>query len=175
MDQSVCPGKITNRRAWPLLAAFVFALGACGGSSGAAGEAPRDPGAEAAPKAGAEASGATHQECEAFIGVVNMGVTKIEEIASAPQDPATDLLRMADTMNAVADACSKLELTVPELLAFQKRYHAMGKKMAKAAYDMIDAAKAKDKAQVESAQKRLDEATREEDPLVDQINAFCHQ
>jgi hypothetical protein len=165
-----------KRRAWPLLAALAFTLGACGGSSGAGGEAPRDPGTEGAPKGGAQAAtGAKAQECEAFIGVLNMGVTRIEEIASAPQDAATDLGRMADTMNAMADACNKLELTVPELLAFQKRYHAMGKKMAKAAYDMIDAAKAKNKAQVESAQKRLDEVTKEEDPLVDQINSFCQQ
>jgi enoyl-[acyl-carrier-protein] reductase (NADH) len=81
---------------------------------------------------------------------------------------------MADTMEAVAADAAKVELTIPELKKLSQDYQTMAKEVAKAGREMVAAADSQDFAKVNTAKAAVEKAVKEEDPIVESINKFCH-
>jgi hypothetical protein len=116
-------------------------------------------------------------ECNQLIEVINKGVDTLNKASKAnPNDPSgtAEYKSMADTMDAVAADAAKVELTVPELKKLSQDYQAMAKEVAKAAREMVAAADSQDFAKVNTAKAGVEKAVKQEDPLVDSINKFCH-
>ncbi len=116
-------------------------------------------------------------ECNQLIEVINKGVDSLNKASksnSADPTGTTEYKTMADTMDAVAADAAKVELTVPELKKLSQDYQTMAKDVAKAARDMVAAADSQDFAKVNTAKAAVEKAVKQEDPLVDSINKFCH-
>ncbi|MBK9259343.1 MAG: hypothetical protein IPM54_05850 [Polyangiaceae bacterium] len=116
-------------------------------------------------------------ECNQLIEVINKGVESLNKASKAnANDPSgtADYKTMADTMEAVAADAAKVELSVPELKKLSQDYQAMAKEVAKAAREMVAAADSQDFGKVNTAKAAVEKAVKQEDPLVDSINKFCH-
>ncbi|HMY17378.1 MAG TPA: hypothetical protein PKA58_13735 [Polyangium sp.] len=116
-------------------------------------------------------------ECNQLIEVINKGVDSLNKASksnSADPTGTTEYKTMADTMEAVAADAAKVELTVPELKKLSQDYQTMAKDVAKAAREMVTAADSQDFAKVNAAKANVEKAVKQEDPLVDSINKFCH-
>lgn len=115
-------------------------------------------------------------ECNQLIEVINKGVDSLNKASRVNSDPTgtADYKTMADTMDAVAGDAAKVELTVPELKKLSQDYQTMAKEVAKAAREMVAAADSQDFAKVNTAKAAVEKAVKQEDPLVDSINKFCH-
>jgi len=116
-------------------------------------------------------------ECNQLIEVINKGVDSLNKASKTNSNDPTgtaDYKTMADTMDAVAADAAKVELTVPDLKKLSQDYQAMAKDVAKAAREMVAAADSQDFAKVNTAKAAVEKAVKQEDPLVDNINKFCH-
>ena len=115
-------------------------------------------------------------ECNQLIEVINKGVDSLAKASRANSDPTgtADYKTMADTMDAVAGDAAKVELSVPELKKLSLDYQTMAKEVAKSAREMVAAADSQDFAKVNTAKAAVEKAVKQEDPLVDSINKFCH-
>ena len=115
-------------------------------------------------------------ECNQLIEVINKGVDSLNKASRMNADPTgtTDYKTMADTMDAVANDAAKVELSVPELKKLSGDYQVMAKEVAKAARELVAAADSQDFAKVNTAKAAVEKAVKQEDPLVDSINKFCH-
>ncbi len=115
-------------------------------------------------------------ECNQLIEVINKGVDSLNKASRTNADPTgtTDYKTMADTMDAVANDAAKVELTVPELKKLSADYQVMAKEVAKSARELVAAADSQDFAKVSTAKAAVEKAVKQEDPLVDSINKFCH-
>ena len=114
-------------------------------------------------------------ECNRLVGVVNQGVTSLDQGMKATSDPSgvTELRAMADAMEKAAVDAGKVELSIAELKDFSKRYQDMAREVARSARDMAAAVDAKDAAKMSAAQESMEKAVKSEDALVDGINKFC--
>lgn len=116
-------------------------------------------------------------ECNQLIEVINKGVDSLNKASKSNSNDSTgtaDYKAMADTMDAVAGDAAKVELSVPELKKFSQDYQSMAKEVAKAAREMVAAYDAQDFAKVNTAKAAVEKAVKQEDPLVESINHFCH-
>jgi hypothetical protein len=115
-------------------------------------------------------------ECNALVDVINKGVASLERSQKAGTDSnaATEIKPVADAMDKVAQDAAQVKLTIPELQKFSADYQAMAKEVAKAAREMAGAVEANNQEKITSAQAALDKAVKQEDPLVESINKFCH-
>lgn len=116
-------------------------------------------------------------ECNQLIEVINKGVESLNKASRASaNDPSgtAEYKTMADTMDAVAADAAKVELTEPKLKELSGQYQTMAKSVAKAARELVTAADSQDFAKVNTAKAAVEKAVKEEDPLVDSINKFCH-
>ncbi len=116
-------------------------------------------------------------ECNQLIEVINKGVDSLNKASKGTSNDLSgtaDYKNMADTMDAVAADAAKVELTVPELKKLSSDYQAMAKEVAKSAREMVGAADSQDFAKVSTAKAAVEKAVKQEDPLVDSINKFCH-
>jgi hypothetical protein len=113
-------------------------------------------------------------ECNALIKIINKAVEDLNGRADDGSDPVDDYKVMADTMARVADDVSKLETTDKQLKKLSDDYHGMARNVSKSARDLIKAADAGNLDRVEAAKTAIENAVKQEDPIVDAINKYCH-
>ena len=80
---------------------------------------------------------------------------------------------MAASMDRVADSAAKIELTIPELKKLAADYHRMAREIARTEKELAAAAEARNVEKRAAAEKALETAVKQEDPIVDGINKFC--
>jgi hypothetical protein len=114
-------------------------------------------------------------ECNRLVAVVNLGVTSLDQGMKATNDPTgvAELRSMADSMDKAASDASKVELSIPELKDFSKRYQEMAKEVARTGREMAAAVDAKDTAKIASSQVEMEKAVKSEDSIVEGLNKFC--
>ncbi len=121
--------------------------------------------------------GATKQnECTALIEVVNAGLKDLENgQQQAKNDPShsAEVRAMAAAMEQAATKTAELSFTIPELREIAQRYQTMAKNVAKFARDIGDASDKKDMDALGKARTALNDALKQEDPIVDDLNKFC--
>jgi methyl-accepting chemotaxis protein len=117
------------------------------------------------------------KECNALVGVINAGVEKIQKGTTLSPDAGTavtELRTLADEMDAIAKAAEAVELSIPELKKFSQDYKDMAIEVAASARELAQAVDNVDMEKMTKAQTRMDRAVKREDPLVEEINKFCH-
>jgi chromosome segregation ATPase len=121
--------------------------------------------------------GATKQtECTALIEVVNAGLKDLENgQQQAKNDPShsAEVRAMAAAMETAAAKAAELSFTIPELRELSQRYQTMAKNVAKFAREIGDASDKKDMDALGKARTALNDALKQEDPIVDDLNKFC--
>jgi DNA repair ATPase RecN len=116
------------------------------------------------------------KECNAFVGVVNGGVDRVQKNINTAPDGGTavnELNTLATEMDAIAAETGKIEVTLPELQKVSKRYQTMVGEIAAAARELATAVDNVDRDKMNSSQEKLDQAVKAEGPLVDELNKFC--
>ena len=114
-------------------------------------------------------------ECNGLIQVINTGVQSLEKRPAFSGDASgvADLKSLADAMDKVAADAAKVELTVLELKKASSDYQSMATAVAKSARDMAAAAEEKDEKKMSASEAAMQDAVKQEDPLVDGLNKFC--
>jgi DNA repair ATPase RecN len=116
------------------------------------------------------------KECNSFVAVVNGGVDRVQKNINTAPDGGTavsELNTLAGEMDAIAAETGKVEVTLPELQKFSKRYQTMVGEIAAAARELAAAVDNVDREKMNSSQQQLDQAVKAEGPLVDELNKFC--
>jgi len=114
-------------------------------------------------------------ECNALITAINNGVVALEKTPRPEPDPsgAAELESLASAMDRVAQELGAVLVTLPETRKLAAAYQKMAKDIAKAERDLAQATQKRDLQRRAAAEKALDLAVKQEDPLVDDINRFC--
>ncbi len=108
--------------------------------------------------------------------MINVGVSSVERgQKQRTNDPTgtVELREMADAMDRAASDAAQVKLDLPELVELSRRYQKMTKTAAEAARDVASSAEKKETEPMKKAQQRLNDALKEEDPILEQLNQFC--
>lgn len=116
------------------------------------------------------------EECNQLATVINEGLDGLEKRPppAAEGTGVAELKSLAEAMDQLAVGAAKVTLTLPELQKIATDYQTMTKEVAQAARDMAAAAEAKDEKKLATAEVSLQAAVKKEDPLVTELNRFCH-
>jgi multidrug resistance efflux pump len=116
------------------------------------------------------------EECNQLAGVINDGLDKLEArpAPAGEGNGVAELTGLAEAMDQLGQGAAKVTVTQPELQKIAADYQAMTKDVAQAARDMAAAATAKDEKKLAAAEASLQAAVKKEDPLVTELNRFCH-
>jgi hypothetical protein len=116
------------------------------------------------------------KQCSELVEVINVGVSSVERgQKQRTNDPTgtVELREMADAMDRAASDAAQVKLDLPELVELSRRYQKMTKTAAEAARDVASSAEKKETEPMKKAQQRLNDALKEEDPILEQLNQFC--
>ena len=100
---------------------------------------------------------------------------KIERSPQTDAGPTGPLLAMAGAMTTAEREVADLVLTLPKLRALAKRYRDMAGDVARNARDFVTAIDKIDAAAMSKAQIGLEAGVKREDPIIKQVNTYCHQ
>lgn len=116
------------------------------------------------------------EECNLLAGVINDGLDKLEArpAPAGESNGVAELTSLAEAMDQLGQGAAKVTVTQPELQKIAADYQTMTKEVAQAARDMAAAAQAKDEKKLAAAEASLQAAVKKEDPLVTELNRFCH-
>jgi DNA repair ATPase RecN len=116
------------------------------------------------------------KECNAFVGVVNGGIERIQKLATSTTDAGTavaELRTLADEMDGIGREAAKVQLTIAELGKLAQDYGAMVAEVAAAARELAGAVDKVDMQAVTRAQERMEAAVKREDGIVESVNRYC--
>jgi hypothetical protein len=113
-------------------------------------------------------------QCKKIIQVANQVASQATAVINNGQrDNPKATLEATDAMEKASKAMSALTLKDEKLKNYQTRYIKMYGEISKATRDFIGAYEKKDRPAAEKALKKVDEATSQEDKLVNEINIYC--
>lgn len=116
-------------------------------------------------------------ECNAMIAVINDCVNEITAVSDAPQVSTTgveEFEAMVAAMEKARGRLAKLDLHDQRLRGFSQDYQKMARAVAKAARALIVAHETTNAAAAKKASDDVANVVKDEDPLVDGINKYCH-
>jgi vacuolar-type H+-ATPase subunit I/STV1 len=120
--------------------------------------------------------GPKYAECEKLMGVINAGLDQIEasqqQLKNTP-DRIAELRAMADSLDKLAENAGAVKLETPELRELSTRYQRMAKEASNQARLLAEAESAKKLDDVKKAKTALNEAIKQEDPIVADLNKTC--
>ncbi len=113
-------------------------------------------------------------QCNKLIEIANQAATDVESVtqSSSPDDPDA-FLRIADTADAASEQLETLDIEDETLQGFRQRFITLYVETSSATRELVTAVNEQNAPGAEEAYNRLEAATNEEGPLVDEVNDYC--
>lgn len=113
-------------------------------------------------------------QCNRLIEIANQAASNVETATqnSSPDEP-TAFLQIADMADDAATQLETLELEDETLRDFRQRFIELYEETSSATRELVEAVEAQNLSEAEAAYTRLEEATNQEGPLVEEVNAYC--
>ena len=116
-------------------------------------------------------------QCNQLIGVANRAVTDVEAVTSIPESPEARNTEAFSTITETAQqAASQLEaidLTDEQLQSYRQRFIKLYQETGETTEQLVAAVEAQDLPAAEDAYAKLETATSQEEPLVNDVNQYC--
>lgn len=113
-------------------------------------------------------------QCVKLVAIANQAVEELQATIQANANPNNSAyLKVAETVEQAKTAMTAVELIDPQLQTFQKRFIDMYAALGETARALADAVEKQDAAAAETAQTAFQQATQQEEPLVNEVNTYC--
>lgn len=114
-------------------------------------------------------------QCKKLITVANQAVQEVQTIIKENPNPdGTAYLNMSKTVERAKTDMVAIALSDEQLRTFQQRFTGMYSAIGASARALATAVDKQDSQAAESAQKVFEAATEQEEPLVNEVNAYCN-
>ncbi len=113
-------------------------------------------------------------QCNRLIEIANQAASNVEAATqnSSPEDPEA-FLRVAETAEEAANQLETLEIEDETLQGFRQRFIDLYDSTSDATRALVAAVEEQNLSGAEDAYARLETATSEEEPLVQEVNTYC--
>lgn len=113
-------------------------------------------------------------QCNKLIEIANQAASNVESVtqSSTPDDPAA-FLQIADTADTAFAELEEIEIDDETLEGFRQRFITLYVETSAATRDLVAAVEEQNAPGAEEAYNRLEIATEQEGPLVDEVNTYC--
>ncbi|MBF2003317.1 MAG: hypothetical protein IGS50_19890 [Synechococcales cyanobacterium C42_A2020_086] len=113
-------------------------------------------------------------QCNKLIEIANRAVEGVQTASENPRpDSIESMNKIADVANNARSEMEALQLTDERLQGYQTRFVTMYTATNQATRELVTAAQAKDAEGAQRAFEALQTATAQEEPLVNEVNAYC--
>jgi hypothetical protein len=114
-------------------------------------------------------------ECNRLITISNQAVDEVQAVTqSENRSNPESLVSIANIADRASAAMKIIELTDDQLEAFRQRFIAMYTGTSQAVRNLEAASRVTDSTAAQEAYNSLIEATTQEEPLVNEVNAYCN-
>lgn len=114
-------------------------------------------------------------QCSKLIDIANQAVLSVKQVSANP-NPESSIKQMneiADVANKAKAEMEALQIVDDQLKGYQTRFITMYTDTNQATRDLVATAEAKDVQAARAAFTALQEATAQEEPLVNAVNEYC--
>jgi len=113
-------------------------------------------------------------QCNRLIEIANQAANQVESVtqSSSPEDTEA-FMSIAESANNAANQLESLEIEDETLQGFQERFISLYVETSAATEELVNAVNAQDAPGAVSAYEKLERATSQEGPLVDEVNTYC--
>ena len=113
-------------------------------------------------------------QCNKLIEIANQAASDVESVtqSSTPEDP-TAFLQIAATADNASSELEAIEIEDETLQGFRQRFITLYVETSAATQDLVAAVEEQNAPGAEEAYNRLEAATEQEGPLVDEVNSYC--
>ena len=115
-------------------------------------------------------------QCNQLIDVANRAVTEVESVTTAEsgeENNAAAFTSIAETAQQAASQLESVDLTDEQLQTFRQRFIKLYRETSEATEQLVTAVEAQDLPAAEAAYDKLETATSQEQPLVNEVNQYC--
>lgn len=124
----------------------------------------------------ASCSSSKIDQCNQLIDIANRAVTEVEAVTAASEPDSRNAEAFASITETAQQAASQLEsidLNDEQLQTFRQRFIRLYRDTSEATEALVSAVEAQDLPAAEAAYEKLETATGQEVPLVNEVNQYC--
>ncbi|MGF1537419.1 MAG: hypothetical protein ACFB4J_13190 [Elainellaceae cyanobacterium] len=113
-------------------------------------------------------------QCNQLIGVANQAVTEVEAVTSnsAPRDTET-FSSITEAAQQAAAQLEAIDLTDEQLQSYRQRFIKLYSETGEATEQLVTAVEGQNLPAAQDAYTLLEDATSQEEPLVQEVNQYC--
>ncbi|MGB3616036.1 MAG: hypothetical protein WBA10_19750 [Elainellaceae cyanobacterium] len=122
-------------------------------------------------------SSGTVDQCNQLINVANRAVTDVEAVTSSPESPESrnteSFSNITETAQQAASQLEAIDLTDEQLQSYRQRFIKLYRETGAATEQLVTAVEEQNLPAAEDAYEKLEAATGQEEPLVNEVNQYC--
>ncbi len=113
-------------------------------------------------------------QCNRLIEIANQAAMEVESVTQSASAEDTEAFRtVARTADQAAENLESIDLSDSTLEDFKQRFITLYVETSAATQSLVDAVEQQNPQEATDAYNRLQSATQQEGPLVDEVNSYC--